>query len=88
MSKENSSATKQPDFQASVVRESVMKDGNTETRKEKWHDFGAAYNRKNGYIAIDSPLGTIMLTPKEELDRMRAEKQNQPAQTQSQQQQP
>ncbi|TVZ39774.1 hypothetical protein P886_4182 [Alteromonadaceae bacterium 2753L.S.0a.02] len=74
MSNENNNDPKTPAYKASLVKEVTIRQGNTETKKDKFYPFGDAWNRKNGRIALDSPMGTILLTPPKELERLRNEK--------------
>jgi len=41
--------------------------------KERLWDFGGVWNAKNGYITGSTPLGDILIQPREEAERIQAE---------------
>ena len=60
--------TNTPDYQVNFIQEGRKGD-------ERWTPVGAAWEGRDGYVTVDSVFGKFVLKPKEELERLRAEKQ-------------
>lgn len=66
----NNSKSNAPDYKVHLVQTR----GNGE---EQWTPVGAAWVGRRGYINLDTVAGKVVLTPREELERMRKERQQQ-----------
>ena len=74
-SDKNQSQNRQPDY--------IIHTTNGEQKNAPWHRIGAAWEGKNGYLTANlsaTPInGKLIFQPKEELDKLRAQKQNNPS---------
>ena len=60
--------TNAPDYQVNHVRKN-------DKGQELWTSVGSGWEARDGYISADTVFGKMILTPKAELERMRAERQ-------------